>query len=124
MVDNVCYVCCYVEQATSAKYRVVPPGLEFNFPSISNGLISGNYCREIYKKYNSLFYLKKTNDYVSAWDNQIMYLYNFIKEGLVVTDLISEYSFPFIDIRPHGFYERKIFGTETNPILIKPIEII
>lgn len=118
---DVAFVCGLVEEASSQRFpgRVSPNQTAFPFPSISNGLISGEACRDIYKKYGSVFNINSNNDYNSAYNNQIYFCKYFTDNNYKIVDILDEYSSPYNNATQR---ELKIYGGKKPPLL-EPIII-
>lgn len=104
---NVAYVCCMYGAFGGNK----------NHAAISNGLISGKFCRNIYEKHNQIFSFAGSS-YVDGASTQVDFLKYFEEEGYDFTDILDKYSSPFLNFSANDI---KIFGEETNKSLLKPI---
>jgi len=119
--DKVAFVCGLIEEASPDRFPDHVPYYEdpFPFPSISNGLISAEACRTIFKKYETIFKINLNNDYNSAYTNQIYFCKYFTDNGYNITDTLDEFSSSYNNATQR---ELVIYG-DKKPSLLEPIII-
>lgn len=119
---SICFVCGLVQIASHNNYpkHVAPSEVPFIFPSISNGLISGDACRAVFAKHNTVFNINFNNDYNSAYTNQIYFCKYFIDIGYKIVDVLKHYSSPYMNATEDNIV---IYGEKHKPCLTRPIEI-
>lgn len=120
--DGVAFVCGLVEEASPQRFPEHVPVNEdpFPFPSISNGLLSSKACKEVLKKYGSVFNINYNSDYWSAYTNQIYFCKYFTDMGYDITDTLDEYQSPYNNANAK---ELVIYGDAKKPALLTPIEV-
>lgn len=119
--NNVCYVCSLAAEISSENnYMVSAHEGKFKHPSISNGMISANACRNIFKNYKSLFRIKPGKVKDDGYWNQIYFLKNFTEQGYDILDTTEEYSSPYLNSSDGSIV---IFGDPNLPPLLEPILI-
>lgn len=108
------YVCQYVD----AGYTTETP----YHPSISNGILRADVCREIVNKYGYLFRLSQGTGYQIGWDNQVSFYRTFVESGFGALDILDKYCSPFA--YPNRNPPIQVFGNPELPALIYPIEVV
>lgn len=86
---------------------------------ISNGLIQGKACKEVYSKNNSVFLIYDTESFYGvAFQIQTDFYDLFTEIGYKFDDITNEYCFPFHDSVDDSIVYR---GKENGEILLEPI---
>ena len=123
MTDNdVAFVCSLVEDASHERFPEHVPVEDgtFPFPSISNGLITAESCRAVYKKHNTIFNINQNNDYWSAYKNQIYFCKYFTDMGFNLADTTNEFQSPYNNANDPNYV---IYGDSRLPPILEPIEV-
>ena len=107
--ENVPYIC---------SKAVINHEIYIDHASMSIGIFSKEACKKVYEKNGYVFLLKGDNSYTSAWNIQQTFYKSFIDMGYKISDLMDDYTFPFLCSATN---EVKTFGNFNNKVFIAPI---
>lgn len=121
-VDNVAFVCGLIDHASHQKYPLLVSKNEsdFPFPSISNGLLSGEASLHVFNIHNTIFKINLNTDYGSAYENQILFCKHFTDLGYKIIDILDEFKSPYNNANA---VDLVMYGKNDYDALITPIEV-
>lgn len=88
--------------------------------SFSVGVLKGDACSKVFKKYNTVFKIIETNNYTDAYKNQIDFYDYFRDFNYTINNIIDNYKLPYMDSSKNSI---TYYGKKESSILFLPIGI-
>lgn len=102
------YVCGFVDKSWTGIVH----------PSVSNGILNAAACKFVYNKYEHIFQIYDGNSMPILHKNQMEFYEYFNREGFGITDILDEYSTPYMISNSQ---EIRVFGDLSYPVLLTPV---
>lgn len=110
-VNNVAYVCMFADK--DRPYLNVPHA------AIPHGVVDGAVCRKVMSNQGNVFKIyNHENSYSVFYKIQMEFFEYFVKEGYVISDILDQYSSPYMD---SSNISTRVYGNPVNPVLVSPI---